>query len=71
MDPKEIAPGMYEFAGQNGGLPVRLVAKAHMLKSILSDRTLNQAHNVAQLPGLVEASFVMPDAHEGYGFPIG
>ena len=30
-----------------------------------------QAANVATLPGIVEASFCMPDAHWGYGFPIG
>src|SRR5665811_2595575 len=30
-----------------------------------------QAVNVARLPGIVQASYVMPDAHWGYGFPIG
>ena len=30
-----------------------------------------QAANVAALPGIVKASYVMPDAHWGYGFPIG
>ncbi len=27
--------------------------------------------NVACLPGIVKASFAMPDVHWGYGFPIG
>lgn len=27
--------------------------------------------NVAELPGIVEASYAMPDVHWGYGFPIG
>lgn len=33
--------------------------------------TLRQACNVATLPGIVTASMLMPDAHYGYGFPIG
>jgi tRNA-splicing ligase RtcB len=32
---------------------------------------LEQAANVARLPGIVQASYVMPNAHWGYGFPIG
>jgi len=30
-----------------------------------------QVSNVATLPGIVRASYAMPDAHWGYGFPIG
>lgn len=35
------------------------------------DRALEQVVNVAFLPGIVKASFAMPDIHWGYGFPIG
>ncbi|WP_460127291.1 RtcB family protein [Thermococcus prieurii] len=35
------------------------------------DRTLEQAANVAMLPGIYKYSIVMPDGHQGYGFPIG
>ncbi|HLT09540.1 MAG TPA: RtcB family protein [Micromonosporaceae bacterium] len=35
------------------------------------DQTLVQVANVATLPGIVEASYAMPDLHWGYGFPIG
>ncbi|MCK4776911.1 MAG: RtcB family protein, partial [Actinomycetia bacterium] len=35
------------------------------------DRALEQVINVAFLPGIVRASFAMPDIHWGYGFPIG
>ncbi|MCX6778305.1 MAG: RtcB family protein, partial [Candidatus Micrarchaeota archaeon] len=35
------------------------------------DRSFSQATNVAKLPGIVRSSFIMPDGHEGYGFPIG
>jgi tRNA-splicing ligase RtcB len=34
-------------------------------------KVAEQASNVAALPGIVKASYAMPDAHWGYGFPIG
>lgn len=37
----------------------------------MDDKVYQQALNVATLPGIVSASYVMPDAHWGYGFPIG
>jgi tRNA-splicing ligase RtcB len=37
----------------------------------MDDVVFQQAANVATLPGIVGYSFVMPDAHWGYGFPIG
>jgi tRNA-splicing ligase RtcB len=37
----------------------------------MDDKVPEQIANVATLPGIVEASFAMPDAHWGYGFPIG
>ena len=41
------------------------------LWEIMEDRSLVQLVNVASLPGIQGASLVMPDVHEGYGFPIG
>lgn len=37
----------------------------------MDDKVFEQTANVATLPGIVKASFAMPDAHWGYGFPIG
>lgn len=37
----------------------------------MDEKVREQATNVASLPGIVQASYVMPDAHWGYGFPIG
>ncbi len=37
----------------------------------MDDKVYEQAVNVAKLPGIVRASYAMPDAHWGYGFPIG
>lgn len=37
----------------------------------MDDKVFQQSMNVAMLPGIVQASYAMPDAHWGYGFPIG
>jgi tRNA-splicing ligase RtcB len=37
----------------------------------MDEKVYEQAQNVATLPGIVRASYAMPDAHWGYGFPIG
>jgi len=41
------------------------------LLAAMDDKVLEQITNVARLPGLVGAAMTMPDAHWGYGFPIG
>ncbi|KPK10492.1 MAG: tRNA-splicing ligase [Acidithiobacillales bacterium SG8_45] len=41
------------------------------LVSDMDEKVYEQACNVAMLPGIVGASYAMPDAHWGYGFPIG
>ncbi|MCD6341371.1 MAG: RtcB family protein [Thaumarchaeota archaeon] len=52
-------------------VPVLVFASEELLKKIQQDRTLVQAANVATLPGILKHAVVLPDAHEGYGFPIG
>jgi tRNA-splicing ligase RtcB len=37
----------------------------------LDDTVMAQAMNVASLPGIIDAAHVLPDGHQGYGFPIG
>jgi tRNA-splicing ligase RtcB len=37
----------------------------------MDDMVVQQVRNVASLPGIVDGSFAMPDAHWGYGFCIG
>jgi tRNA-splicing ligase RtcB len=37
----------------------------------MDHKVYEQITNVATLPGIVQASYAMPDAHWGYGFPIG
>lgn len=52
-------------------VPARILASESLLDAIMDDRSLVQLVNVASLPGIKGASLVMPDVHEGYGFPIG
>ena len=52
-------------------VPVRIYANETLLQKMLSDRTIMQARNVASIPGIVSHSVVLPDGHEGYGFPVG
>ncbi len=52
-------------------VPVVVFASEVMLRDALQDRSIEQAINAAFLPGLVGTICVMPDVHQGYGFPIG
>ena len=52
-------------------VPVLVFASEELLGKMRQDRTLIQASNVATLPGILKHAVVLPDAHEGYGFPIG
>lgn len=51
-------------------VPVVIYASETLIKA-MDQKVKEQAANVAALPGIVSASYVMPDAHWGYGFPIG
>ncbi|HEY6865742.1 MAG TPA: RtcB family protein [Candidatus Eisenbacteria bacterium] len=58
---------------REGGMrvPGLLFADQTLLEKMLSDRTPDQVRNAAHLPGILEASIAMPDAHWGYGLPVG
>src|SRR5215813_6992046 len=51
-------------------VPAIIYADEDLIRG-MDDKVYDQAANVAALPGIVTASYVMPDAHWGYGFPIG
>jgi tRNA-splicing ligase RtcB (3'-phosphate/5'-hydroxy nucleic acid ligase) len=51
-------------------VPAIIYADEQLIRD-MDDKVAEQASNVAMLPGIVQASYVMPDAHWGYGFPIG
>ena len=52
-------------------IPVWIFADEELLDNALGDLSVQQAVNVACLPGLVGHVAVMPDVHQGYGMPIG
>lgn len=73
-DLKKIEPWLWEIPqGIKPGMlvPAYVYALEQMLDSILTDRSLEQLIHVTMLPGILKAAMVMPDVHQGYGFPIG
>ncbi len=61
--PRSTKPGMLTDAV--------IYADERLLEQIVKDLSVEQAMNVAFLPGIVGRSLAMPDIHQGYGFPIG
>ena len=61
--PRKLKPGMLTDA--------LIYADEKLLKGFIQDLSIDQAANVAMLPGIVGRSLAMPDIHQGYGFPIG
>ena len=51
-------------------VPAIIYADEELIRD-MDDKVYEQVTNVATLPGIVKASYAMPDAHWGYGFPIG
>ncbi|MEJ2735074.1 MAG: RtcB family protein [Anaerolineae bacterium] len=52
-------------------VPARIFASEELLNMAFRDRTMEQLVNTAAMPGVVKRVLVMPDAHQGYGLPIG
>src|ERR671920_2201551 len=52
-------------------VPVTIYADDVLITKMVEDRTLDQAVNVTTLPGVKKHMVVLPDGHEGYGFPVG
>ncbi len=68
---QQQSPYRWELAPEGGmRVPAVLFADTPLIES-MDEKVLEQAMNVARLPGIVQASYAMPDAHWGYGFPIG
>jgi len=69
----ETSDGLRHRIRRQGGMRTDVViyASEKLLQQIREDLSLQQAMNVATLPGIVGPSLAMPDIHQGYGFPIG
>ena len=68
---ERAGPFEYRIRKEGMRVPVRVYADENLASKMASDRTLGQAANVASLPGVVGHVVVLPDGHEGYGFPVG
>jgi tRNA-splicing ligase RtcB len=68
---KQHGPCAWEIPAQGQmRVPAMIYASEELVRA-MDLKVYEQAVNVAMLPGIVGASYVMPDAHWGYGFPIG
>jgi len=52
-------------------VPGKIFASEALIEKIRGDKSLEQVKNVAKLPGIIDSSIALPDAHQGYGFSIG
>ena len=71
MEIEKTGENTYEIKEQGMNVPARVYASEKLLDNIKGDSTLEQACNMAKLPGVQKHVCVMPDGHQGYGFPIG
>jgi len=74
LAPKKIGNMEYRIdADSNRGMkvPVTIYADEGLMQKMVTDRTIIQAMNVSTLPGVQKHVVVLPDGHEGYGFPVG
>ncbi len=72
MELRKVDDNTWEIPRRGAmSVPAVVYASERLLEDIRRDLALTQARNVACLPGIRKASYVMPDAHQGYGFPIG
>ncbi len=67
---KQIDQAAWQLKKDYHGIPVIIFAREELLKT-MDEEVFIQAKNVAQLPGLYQKVYIMPDAHSGYGAPIG
>ncbi len=74
MDIKKVSDNVYEIPQETQQcmkVPVKIYASEALVQKMKQDATFKQATNAACLPGIYKHSIVLPDGHQGYGFPIG
>lgn len=73
-DLKRLGPYVWEVPQSyrpDMRVPARIYASRELLEKALTDKSMEQLVNAATLPGIVGHAIVMPDVHQGYGFPVG
>jgi tRNA-splicing ligase RtcB len=68
---REIEPNVWELPATGAMRVAGRIYASRELIDALDEKVREQLANVAALPGIVGAAYAMPDAHWGYGFPIG
>lgn len=69
---KRVAEHIWEIPATGGmRVPARVFASETLLEKIRQDATLQQLRNTTFLPGIYPYACSLPDAHQGYGFPVG
>ncbi|NOZ80355.1 MAG: RNA-splicing ligase RtcB [DPANN group archaeon] len=72
IEPVQIDDIRWEIPKEGGmHVPARIFASEKILRFMKRDKSLFQIKNVAYLPGIHKHAIIMPDGHQGYGFPIG
>jgi tRNA-splicing ligase RtcB len=72
MQLKQIEDCVWQLPKEGGmKVPALFVADNELMEQIKKDKTIEQAKNVTFLPGIQKHGITLPDAHQGYGFPIG
>jgi tRNA-splicing ligase RtcB len=72
--PKKIGNMTYKIEKDDAlgmKVPIIIYADDQLLEKMMNDRTIKQAVNVSTIPGILQNVVVLPDGHEGYGFPVG
>jgi len=68
----EQTPWQFRIEPEGGmRVPGIVFVSRELMPDVSHDKSLEQVAHVATLPGIVRASYAMPDVHWGYGFPIG
>ena len=68
---REVEPNVWELPATGAMRVAGRIYASRELIDALDEKVREQLSNVAALPGIVGAAYAMPDAHWGYGFPIG
>ncbi|MDY6788681.1 MAG: RtcB family protein [Candidatus Nanohaloarchaea archaeon] len=72
IDLEQVSENIWEIPKEGKmRVPTRVFASSELLKHIKQDRTLEQAKNITEFPGIQKYACVLPDAHQGYGMPVG
>jgi len=72
MKIKKINDYLYELEQRSSmNVPVKIFASEALMENLVKDNAIMQAKNMTEMPGIQKNALIMPDAHQGYGFPVG